>query len=148
MMRVCHEADLPGSANIVFGSIETAAEIIDHLELVRVLQDETGGFLSFIPWIFQQQTKKFTVRPVMGPEYLKVLGICRIYLDNISHLETSLMVMGPQLGSLALYGGADDISSVVLEENVLRNFGFRDEDKSRSFLENCGFTPPLSFPPV
>ncbi len=141
IMRICHEENLPGSANIVFGSVEKPEEIIEHLQHVRDLQDQTQGFLSFIPWIFQQQTKKFKVRTVLGPEYLRVLGVSRIFLDNIAHLETSLMVMGQQLGSLALHGGADDVSSVVLEENVLRNHGFKDEEKTLIFLRNCGFQP-------
>ena len=87
-MRICHENGLSGSANIVFGSEETKVEMIEHLLLIRDLQDKTKGFHSFIPWTFQRQTKKFKVRDVPTQEYLKFLGICRIFLDNISHIET------------------------------------------------------------
>ncbi len=141
VMESCHEEGLFGSANIVFGSEETPEEIIEHLSLVRGLQDRTGGFLSFIPWTFQKQTKKFYVRDVPSTEYLKVLGICRLFLDNIDHLETSLMVIGKGVGSLALHGGADDISSVVLEENVLKSYGIKSEQKARDFIYESGFHP-------
>lgn len=139
VMQTCHRAELKGSANIVFGSVETREEVIEHLELIRNIQDETGGFLSFIPWTFQQQTKKFETRTVGAPEYLKVLGICRIFLDNINNMETSVMVLGPGTSSIALHAGANDISSVIIEENVLKSHGFKDEQKAKEFIENSGF---------
>ncbi len=141
VMETCHNEGLPGSANIVFGSEETQEEVIEHLAVVRDLQDRTGGFLSFIPWTFQQQTKRFRTRAVPTHEYLKVLGICRLFLDNIPHIETSVMVLGQGVGSLALYAGADDISSVVIEENVLKSYGLKTEDRARTFIEEAGFTP-------
>ena len=140
-MRVCHENELSGSANIVFGSEETSEEMLEHLDLVRNLQDETKGFHSFIPWTFQRQTKKFKVRDVSSQEYLKFLGICRIFFDNINHIETSVMVLGKGIGQLALSCGADDISSVVIEENVLRSFGLKSENEAIDFLKNANFKP-------
>ncbi len=140
-METCHEVGLPGSANIVFGSEETPEEIIEHLNVVRQLQDRTGGFLSFIPWTFQPQTKKFKIRHVPTHEYLKVLGICRIFLDNIRHIETSILVLGKGVGELALHSGADDMSSVVIEENVLRSYGLKTEKEALKFLREAGFTP-------
>jgi cyclic dehypoxanthinyl futalosine synthase len=140
-METCHEVGLPGSANIVFGSEETPEEIIEHLSVVRELQDRTSGFISFIPWTFQPQTKRFVVRSVPTHEYLRVLGICRIFLDNIRHIETSVMVLGKGVGQLALFSGADDISSVVIEENVLRSFGLKSEKEATKFLSTAGFTP-------
>ncbi|WCL47948.1 cyclic dehypoxanthinyl futalosine synthase [Leptospira sp. GIMC2001] len=140
-METCHENGLPGSANIVIGSEETPEEIIEHLSLIRNLQDRTGGFLSFIPWTFQPQTKRFKIRHVPTHEYLKVLGISRIFLDNISHIETSVMVLGKGVGELALFAGADDISSVVIEENVLRSFGLKTEKEAVKFLKSAGFEP-------
>ncbi|MBW7857398.1 MAG: CofH family radical SAM protein [Leptonema sp. (in: Bacteria)] len=141
VMETCHNEGLHGSANIVFGSEETRYEVIEHLDLVRSLQDRTGGFNSFIPWTFQKQTKRFYVRNVPAQEYLKVLGICRLFLDNIDHIETSLMVLGQGVGQIALHCGADDISSIVIEENVLRSFGIKSEDKARIFLRESGFLP-------
>ena len=141
VMETCHQADLPGSANIVWGSEETDEEIIEHLQVVRDLQDRTGGFLSFIPWTFQQQTKKFKTRAVPPHEYLKVVALCRIFLDNIPHIETSLMVLGQGVGALALRSGADDISSIVIEENVLRSYGVKSREKAETFIRESGFEP-------
>ncbi len=141
IMETCHEEGLPGSANIVFGARESQEEVIEHLRIVRDLQDRSRGFLAFIPWTFQQQTKRFQTRQVPPHEYLKVLGICRIFLDNIPHIETSLMVLGTGVGSLALHAGADDISSVIIEENVLKSFGLKTEEKAREFIRSSGFAP-------
>ena len=141
VMQTCHEEGLPGSANIVFGSQETAEEIIEHLRIVRDLQDRTGGFLAFIPWTFQKQTDRFYVRSVPAIEYLKVLAVCRLFLDNIPHIEASIMVLGRDTGSLALHAGADDISSVVIEENVLTSHGPGTEEKAREFIRESGFNP-------
>lgn len=141
VMRECHQEGLKGSANVVFGSEESQEEVIEHLRVVRDLQDETGGFLSFIPWTFQRQTKKFHVRGVPATEYIKVLGICRIFLDNIEHIETSLMVLGTGVGCIALNAGADDVSSVILEENVLRSYGLKSEQKMVDFIRESGFEP-------
>jgi cyclic dehypoxanthinyl futalosine synthase len=140
-MRTCHEEGLPGSANIVFGSDETQEEIVEHLRIVRDLQDRTGGYLAFIPWTFQRQTDRFRMRNVPAQEYLKLLGVCRIFLDNIAHIEASVLVLGRGIGSLALHSGADDISSVVIEENVLTSYGLDTEDKAREFIRESGFTP-------
>jgi cyclic dehypoxanthinyl futalosine synthase len=141
VMETCHEEELPGSANIVFGSEETRQEIIDHLRIVRDLQDRTGGFLAFIPWTFQKQTDHFKLRSVPAHEYLKLLGICRIFLDNIAHMEASILVLGRGTGSIALHSGADDISSVVIEENVLTSHGLDTEIKAREFIRESGFIP-------
>jgi cyclic dehypoxanthinyl futalosine synthase len=140
-METCHEVGLKGSANIVIGSEETPEEIIEHLLLIRSIQDRTSGFHSFIPWTFQPQTKKFKIRHVPTTEYLKILGLSRIFLDNIPHIETSVMVLGKGVGELALSSGADDISSVVIEENVLRSFGLKTEKEAIQFLSGSGFVP-------
>lgn len=141
VMEACHREGLPGSANIVIGSEETRWEVIEHLNLIRELQDRTGGFFAFIPWTFQKQTKKFYVRNVPAHEYLKLLGICRLFFDNIDHIEASLMVLGQGVGQIALHSGADDISSIVIEENVLRSYGIKSEERARQFLSEAGFLP-------
>jgi cyclic dehypoxanthinyl futalosine synthase len=141
VMQTCHEEGLPGSANIVIGSSETREEIIEHLRIVRDIQDRTGGFLAFIPWTFQKQTDKFFLRSVPAQEYLKLLGLCRIFLDNVPHIEASILVLGRGVGSLALHAGADDISSVVIEENVLTSHGLNTEEKAREFIRESGFNP-------
>lgn len=141
VMGECHQAGLPGSANIVFGSDEKPSDIIGHLDAIRSQQDITGGFLSFVPWIFQPQTKRFAIRHVTGPEYLKMVALCRLYLDNIPHVEASALVMGKELAELALFAGADDINSFVIEENVLRSRGLSSEAGAQKFIREAGFTP-------
>ena len=141
VMETCFEEGLKGSANIVIGSVETVDEIIGHLRVIRELQDRAGGFLAFIPWTFQKQTTKFPIRAVSACEYLKLVGLCRLFLDNIPHIEASVLCMGRGIGELALAAGADDISSVVFEENVLTSYGLNTEDDARDFIINSGFTP-------
>ena len=141
VMQTCHEEGLPGSANIVIGACETAEEIIEHLRIVRELQDHTGGFLAFIPWTFQKQTSRFQIRNVTVQEYLKLLGICRLFLDNIPHMEASILVLGRGTGAIALHSGADDISSVVIEENVLTSYGLNTENQAQEFIRESGFKP-------
>ena len=141
VMETCFEEGLRGSANIVIGSVETEEEIIEHLRIVRDLQDRTGGLLSFIPWTFQKQTSNFPIRNVPAREYLKLLGLCRLFFDNIPHIEASVLCMGRAVGELALHAGADDISSVVFEENVLTSYGNSTEAEACEFIRNSGFTP-------
>ncbi len=145
-MAACHRKGLPGSANIVFGSDETPEEIIEHLEHVRKTQDlavaaNVAGFNSFVVWTFQPQTDNFPIRHVRGDEYLKLLALSRLYLDNINHIEVSLLGMGLSLGELGLHSGADDINSIVIEENVLTNHGLTSIEQAESFIRNAGFTP-------
>ena len=137
----CHKQELPGSANIVFGSVETNEDIIEHLGYVRKQQDETGGFLSFVPWTFQPQTKKFTVRHVRGWEYLRMLALCRLFFDNIPNIEVSILGLGKDLGELGLFSGANDINSIVVEENVLRSSGLKTLRAAEKFIREAGFEP-------
>jgi cyclic dehypoxanthinyl futalosine synthase len=139
VMGDCHEAGLPGSANIVFGSDETPEDILDHMNYIRQQQDKTKGFLTFVPWVFQPQTKDFFIRHVRGDEYLKLLALSRLFFDNIEHIEVSILVMGKELGELGLYAGADDINSPVLEENVLRSSGLKSIAAAESFIAKAGF---------
>jgi cyclic dehypoxanthinyl futalosine synthase len=141
VMGECHKAGLPGSCNIVFGSTETPDDIVEHLRLLRDQQDKTGGFLSFIPWIFQAQTKRFPIRHVTGREYLRLLAVSRLFLDNIPHIEVSIMVMGRELAELGLTAGADDINSIVIEENVLKSSGLKTLRAAERFIREAGFTP-------
>ena len=140
-LAACHKKGLPGSANIVFGSIETPEEIIEHLNYVRETQDVAQGFKSFVVWTFQPQTDKFPIRHVRGDEYLKLLALSRIFLDNIPHIEVSLLGMGLSLGELGLHAGADDINSIVIEENVLQNHGLTTIEAAEKFITDAGFTP-------
>jgi cyclic dehypoxanthinyl futalosine synthase len=141
VMEECHKAGLPGSANIVIGSIETPEEIIEHLNYVREVQNKTGGFQSFIPWVFQPQTNDFPIRHVQSTEYIKLVALCRLFFHNIENIEVSILGMGKVLGELALYAGANDISSVVLEERVMRSQGVKSIEEAKEFIKNAGFKP-------
>lgn len=141
VMGECHKLGLPGSSNIVFGSVETEEDICEHLNLIRDQQDRTGGFLAFIPWVFQPQTKKFTVRHVRGWEYLRLVAVARLFLDNIPNIEVSVLGMGKDLGELALFAGANDINSIVIEENVLRSAGLKTLGAAVKFIREAGFKP-------
>jgi cyclic dehypoxanthinyl futalosine synthase len=141
VMGECHKAGLQGSCNIVFGSTETDEDVIMHLNYIREQQDKTGGFLSFVPWVFQQQTKDFTVNYVKGTQYLKMIALSRLFFDNIDHIEVSVLGMGKELGELALSAGADDINSIVIEENVLASKGLKTLRAAQKFIEKAGFKP-------
>jgi len=140
-MQTAHVAGMKSSTNIVWGSEESDAEIIEHLSALRTLQDKTGGINSFVPWTFQAQTKRFKMRKVAPHEYLKMVALARLFFDNIPHIEVSIMVAGKQLGELALHFGGDDINSPVIEENVLRSFGLKSVAESEQFIADAGFTP-------
>jgi cyclic dehypoxanthinyl futalosine synthase len=139
VMEECHNAGLPGSANIVIGSNETPEEIIEHLNYVREVQNKTGGFQSFIPWVFQPQTDVFPIRHVRCDEYIKLVALCRLFFHNIPNIEVSVLGMGKVLGELALYAGANDISSVVLEERVMLSQGIASIEEAEAFIKNAGF---------
>ena len=141
VMGECHLAGLPGSCNIVFGSVETPEDIVEHLRLLRDQQDRTSGFFSFVPWVFQAQTKRFPIRHVTGREYLRLLAVSRLFLDNIPNIEVSIMVMGRELAELGLTAGANDINSIVIEENVLRSSGLKTLRAAERFIQEAGFTP-------
>jgi len=137
VMRECHNQGLKSSANIVIGSTEGPEDIIEHLNYIR----ETGGFQSFIPWVFQPQTSNFPIRHVPGVEYIKLVALCRLFFHNIPNIEVSVLGMGKALGELALYAGANDISSVVLEERVMRSQGVSSVSEAEEFIRGAGFNP-------
>ena len=125
-------------ATLLRGDPDQIKALIDSS---KYAQKYTSGVLSFVPWTFQAQTKGFKLRKVPPHEYLKMVALARLFFDNIPHIEVSIMVAGKQLGELALYFGADDINSPVIEENVLRSFGLKSTEESRQFIAEAGFTP-------
>ncbi|MGK5093489.1 CofH family radical SAM protein [Deltaproteobacteria bacterium TL4] len=141
IMEECHRHGLPGSATMVVGGGERLDEIVMHLEAVRNIQDHTGGFHAFILWVYQQQTKRFKIQKMRPDQFFKILAFSRLYLENIENLEISVMVMGKDLSKIALRIGANDISSAVLEENVLKSFGVRTEEEACAYLKEAGFVP-------
>ena len=113
-----------GSATMMFGHLETPAERIEHLEGLRRLQDETGGFTAFIAWTFQPGHTALAHLPKAGAaEYLKTLAVSRLYLDNFVNLQASWVTQGFRIGQLALRCGANDMGSLMIEENVVAAAG-------------------------
>ncbi len=109
---------------MMFGHVETLEERIEHLERVRQLQDETGGLTAFISWTFQPENTDMADVPTAGAfEYLRVQAISRLYLDNIPNIQASWVTQGAKIGQLALYFGANDMGSLMIEENVVSSAG-------------------------
>ncbi len=143
--RTWHELGGRGSATMMFGHVETLAERIEHLDRLRRLQDETGGFTAFIAWPFQPDHTALAGLPKAGAfAYLTMLAVARLYLDNFDHLQASWVTQGLPVGQLAMRFGADDFGSVMIEENVVAAAGtsFRaSESEIRRAIEAAGFSP-------
>jgi cyclic dehypoxanthinyl futalosine synthase len=108
----------------MFGHVETLEERVEHMERVRQLQDETGGLTAFISWTFQPEHTAMADVPASGAfEYLRVQAISRLYLDNVPNIQSSWVTQGAQIGQIALYFGANDMGSLMIEENVVSSAG-------------------------
>ncbi len=124
VMRVWHELGGIGSATMMFGHVETLEERIQHLDRLRQLQDETGGFTAFICWTFQpEHTQMSDIAPKGAFEYLLTQAVSRLYLDNIPNIQSSWVTQGLKIGQLALLYGANDMGSLMIEENVVAEAG-------------------------
>jgi cyclic dehypoxanthinyl futalosine synthase len=145
VMRVWHELGGVSSVTMMFGHIETLAERIEHLERVRQLQDETGGFTAFICWTFQpEHTEMAHVPPAGSFDYLKTQAVSRLYLDNLPNIQSSWVTQGLKIGQLALLFGANDMGSLMIEENVVAEAGtvhYLTLDQIRGAIEELGFEP-------
>ena len=129
----------------MFGHVETLEERIEHLERVRQLQDETRGFTAFICWTFQpDNTELDHVAPLGSYEYLKMLAVSRLYLDNVPNLQSSWVTQGLKIGQLALIYGANDMGSLMIEENVVAEAGtvhYLTLDQIRASIKELGYEP-------
>ncbi len=145
VMRVWHELGGIGSATMMFGHVETLEERIEHLERVRQLQDETGGFTAFICWTFQpDHTQMSDIAPKGAFEYLLTQAVARLYLDNIRNIQSSWVTQGLKIGQLALLYGANDMGSLMIEENVVAEAGtvhLLTLDQIRDAISELGFAP-------
>jgi len=122
--RVWHELGGRSTATMMFGHVETLAERIEHLERLRQVQDETGGFTAFICWTFQPDNTEMDHIPPSGAfEYLKTQAVSRIYLDNFTNIQSSWVTQGDKIGQIALAFGANDMGSLMIEENVVSKAG-------------------------
>ena len=145
VMRVWHELGGRSTATMMFGHIETLAERIEHLERVRQLQDETGGFTAFICWTFQpDHTDMAHIPPAGAFEYLKTQAVSRLYLDNVPNIQSSWVTQGEKVGQMALLFGANDMGSLMIEENVVSQAGTVHHltvADIRRCIENVGYIP-------
>jgi cyclic dehypoxanthinyl futalosine synthase len=143
--RVWHELGGRSTATMMFGHVETLAERIEHLERLRQLQDETGGFTAFICWTFQPDHTEMADTPPAGSyEYLKTNAVARLYLDNFANIQSSWVTQGLKIGQLALLYGANDMGSLMIEENVVAEAGtvhFLTLDEIRDAIRELGFIP-------
>ena len=145
VMEEVHNAGLNSSATMMFGTIETDEDIVEHLLKLRDLQDKTGGFKAFIPWSFQSKNTSLNPRGVFGHYYLKVLAVSRIVLDNFDNIQASWVTQGAKMGQVALSFGANDMGSTMLEENVVKAAGTAnrtvDEKLMVRLIKDAGFIP-------
>ena len=145
VMRVWHQLGGRSSATMMFGHVETMKERIEHLERLRQLQDETGGFTAFICWTFQpDNTDMDSIPPAGSHEYLKMLAVSRLYLDNIDNIQSSWVTQGLKIGQISLNYGANDMGSLMIEENVVAEAGtvhYLTLDQIRSSISELGYEP-------
>jgi cyclic dehypoxanthinyl futalosine synthase len=142
IMRHAHRAGLRTTATMMYGSVETVEERMEHLMRLRSLQDETGGFTAFIAWSYQPEHTELGMYEATGVDYLRTLALARIVLDNFDNLQASWVTQGGAVGQLSLAYGANDMGSVMIEENVVRAAGAAfcmDEVEIVRNVENAGF---------
>ena len=145
VMRVWHQLGGHSSATMMFGHVETLEEQIEHLDRLRDLQDETGGFTAFICWTFQPENTDISHLPAAGSHaYLKMLAISRLYLDNFSNMQSSWVTQGLKIGQVSLQFGANDMGSLMIEENVVAEAGtvhYLTLDQIRDAITEIGYEP-------
>ena len=126
--RKAHKLGIKSTATMMYGTVETDEEIIEHFDMVRELQDETGGFRAFIMWSFQSDTTELIkvepdIKKQSSNRYLRLLAVARLYLDNVDNIQSSWVTQGPYIGQMALMYGANDLGSTMMEENVVSSAG-------------------------
>ena len=147
VMRAVHKVGLRSTATMMFGIGDKIEHRVRHLQRIRDLQDETGGFTAFIPWTFQRENtalgRKITEEPT-GIDYLKMVAVSRLFLDNVQHIQSSWLTQGLRLGQTALHFGADDMGSIMIEENVVSAAGANNEANEKELryqISEAGFVP-------
>ena len=149
--RKAHRLGIKSTATMMYGTIESDEEIVEHFDMVRRLQDETGGFRAFIMWSFQGQNTKLMeeipeIKKHSSNRYLRLLAVARLFLDNVPNIQSSWVTQGPYIGQLALLYGANDLGSTMMEENVVRSAGasFRmAKEEMMRLIRDIGETPAI-----
>ena len=146
VMREAQKLGMPTTATMMFGSIETDEERVEHMDVIRNLQDEMGGFTAFIPWYYVPWKTPLRGKEATGLEYLRVLAVSRLYLDNVPHLQASWLTPGLKIGQVALYYGCDDMGGTILEEQVVHDAGSTNAATRKDVEEiiiKAGFRPVI-----
>ena len=138
--KTAHEIGMKTTATMMFATVETEEEIIQHLEKIRNLQDETGGFRAFIMWSFQPYNtalykEKIVTKKSSSNRYLRYLAIARLFLDNFKNIQSSWVTQGSYIGQLALLYGANDLGSTMMEENVVRSAGAQNRMNQEEMIK-------------
>jgi cyclic dehypoxanthinyl futalosine synthase len=145
VMRDVHSLGMRSTATMMFGHVESVAERVEHIFLVRELQEETGGFLGFIPWLYQPGNESLGLKSASGQEYLKTLALSRIILNHcLPNLQASWVTPGKKIGQIGLKYGANDLGSIMLEENVVASTGLKylmDLEEMKRLIREMGFEP-------
>ncbi len=144
VMRQAHLQGMRSSATMMFGHLEDDIQILEHMDKIRNLQDETKGFTAFIPWTFQPDNTQINVRKQTSVEYLRVLAISRIFLDNIDNIQASWVTQGDKIAQTALFFGANDMGSTMIEENVVASAGvdfMLPKEELTRIITKAGFEP-------
>jgi cyclic dehypoxanthinyl futalosine synthase len=143
VMRVWHQLGGISTATMMFGHLETLAERVEHLDRIREVQDETKGFTAFICWTFQPDNTDLShIAPAGSFEYLKTQAVSRLYLDNVPNIQSSWVTQGLKMGQLAMLFGANDMGSLMIEENVVAEAGtvhYLSLQQIREAIEELGF---------
>ncbi|MBQ3433784.1 MAG: dehypoxanthine futalosine cyclase, partial [Selenomonadaceae bacterium] len=135
VMRLAHSIGMKSTATMVIGFGETLAQRLEHMQKIRNLQDETGGFRAFITWTYQPMHTALGGEKVSAQDYMKTLSMTRIFLDNVEHIQGSWVTQGERIGQLTLAFGADDLGSIMLEENVVRAAGTSFDMSTRKMID-------------
>jgi cyclic dehypoxanthinyl futalosine synthase len=145
--RTAHQLGMRTTATMMFGCGETIEQRMNHLQIVRDIQDETGGFTAFIPWSFQRENTslgRFVKEEATAVEYLRTLAISRLYLENVLNVQSSWVTQGLKTCQLGLRFGGNDVGSIMIEENVVSQAGARNhasEEDLRRIIRDAGFVP-------
>ncbi|MBR0289029.1 MAG: dehypoxanthine futalosine cyclase [Selenomonadaceae bacterium] len=135
VMRAAHSIGMKSTATMVIGFGETLQQRLEHMKKIRNLQDETGGFRAFITWTYQPKNTALGGEKVSAQDYMKTLAMTRIFLDNVDHIQGSWVTQGERIGQLTLTFGADDLGSIMLEENVVRAAGTSFEMSTQKMID-------------
>jgi len=147
--KEAHKLDIKSTATMMFGSVETTREIVEHWDYIRTLQDETGGFRAFIMWSFQSENTQLkkeipSIQKQSSNRYLRLLAVARLFLDNVKNIQSSWVTQGSYIGQMALLYGANDLGSTMMEENVVAAAGASNsmhQDEMIRLIKDVGEQP-------